>query len=910
MSISDPDQERIRQEQKLSIQRLIAFASGLFQGDVTIRTLLESLAEGVVIIDNTGTILLVNLRVEKIFDYPREELIGKSLVVLIPERFRKVHEEHVARFFAKPRIRPMDQRTEPPLELVGLHRDGSEFPLEISLGFIETINGVFALAFVSDITLRRQYEACLRESEEMFHIQIESVKNYAVYTLDAKGNVLNWNAGAERLKGYRADEIIGKHFSCFYSEKDRNAGKPEAELKKAAAEGQFAGESWRFRKDGSRFWAEVIISALHNEDGSLRGFSKVTQDITGRKIAEDALRFSEDRYRAVFEDNPTMIVTLDTEWTILSANPSCAKQLGYTIDELKGHSVLSLFHGNDHAAVIEQLQGCLSAPNHAHRWQFRKVRKDGVTLWVEETAQAVHDLNGALNILVVCQDVTEQKRAEEALRESDARFHAIFDLAAVGIAQVSLNGRWMLMNQKLSDTLGYSFDELRNMTLQQISHPDDIEPHLARIRRLLAGDVPSYSIEKRYICKDGSILWVNLNVTLVRDKYGKPEYFVAIVENIDKRKKVQDALQESEERFRLMADTAPVLIWMSGTDALCTFFSKPWLEFTGRSFEQEQGNGWAEGVHPEDLERCQETYRSAFSARRDFQVEYRLRRADGEYRWMIDTGVPRFMPNGDFVGYIGSCLDISERKYAEEKIQNLNMTLAEKAEELIAVNKELEAFNYTVAHDLRQPLNIISSCCQIIEKLSGDKLDEDCKGPVQMAYSSALRMDRLIDALLNFSRMGHIAPNRETIDLSAIAHELIGTLKQTEPERQVDFLIANEIMANCDSNLLRSVLANLLGNAWKYTRTREKTVIEFGVRDIDGGPIYFVRDNGTGFAMTEADKLFTPFQRLPGAEKQRGFGIGLATVERIIRRHGGKVWAEGELDKGACFYFTLSAGEV
>ena len=764
-----------------------------------------------------------------------------------------------------------------------------------------------------------------------------------------------------------------------------------------------------------------------------QGFSNVTHDRTGRKKVEDALRFSDDRYRAVFEDNPTMIVTLNAEWTILSASPSCARQLGYTLDELKGHSVLTLFHRDDQAAVIEHLEGCLKNPIQAHRRQFRKVRKDGATLWAEESAQAVYDLNGAPNLLVVCQDVTERKRmeealreseqrfasfmlhlpaaawiknlngryvyvnaeaehvmsmsmsamqgktdeevfppeyarpfhandqrvlaeggslrtievlrqddgiehhsivskftvpgldgqpayiagvalditekqkAEDALRESETRFHAIFDLAAVGIAQVGLNGQWLMMNQKLADTLGYSFDELGKMTLQQISHPDDIEPHLARVRSLLADEVPAYAMEKRYIRKNGSILWVNLNVTLVRDQHGEPMYFIAIMEDINERKKNQDALRESEERFRHLADTAPVLIWMSGTDALSTFFSKPWLEFTGRTLEQEQGNGWAEGVHPEDLGCCQETYISAFNTRRDFRMEYRLRRADGEYRWMVDTGIPRFMPNGDFAGYIGSCIDITERKYAEEEVKRLNMSLKERTAELEDANKELEAFNYTVAHDLRQPLNVISMNCQAIKELCGDMIDEVCLGFLQNSVVGTMRMNSLIDALLNFSRMGRVESCREMVDLSFLAQEVVTMLRQAEPERQADFRIADGIVANGDTSQLRMVLENLLGNAWKYTGKKKEAVIEFDLAEIDGEPTYFVRDNGAGFDCACAAKLFVPFQRLPGAEEFKGFGIGLATVERIIRRHGGKVWAEGEPDKGACIYFTLSA---
>jgi PAS domain S-box-containing protein len=294
MTAPDLEQKKAREEQELRIRQQIAFASGLFQGDVTIRTVLESLAEGVVVIDKSGTILLVNNHAEQMFGYPKDDLIGKPHAVLIPERYRKVHEEHEAHFFKEPMIRPMGEL----LDLFGLRRDGSEFPLEISLSFMETSIGVLALAFVSDITLRKKYETRLQEKEELFRIQVEHVKDYAIFMLDPKGNVLTWNAGAECMKGYRSEEIIGKHFSSFYSEEDRSAGKPEEVLKIAAAEGQAEDEGWRVRKDGSSFWADVTITALRDESGNLRGFSKVTRDTTGRKKAEEELT----KYREHLEE--------------------------------------------------------------------------------------------------------------------------------------------------------------------------------------------------------------------------------------------------------------------------------------------------------------------------------------------------------------------------------------------------------------------------------------------------------------------------------------------------------------------------------------------------------------------------------------------------------------------------------
>ncbi len=256
---------------------------------------------------------------------------------------------------------------------------------------------------------------------------------------------------------------------------------------------------------------------------------------------------------------------------------------------------------------------------------------------------------------------------------------------------------------------------------------------------------------------------------------------------------------------------------------------------------------------------------------------------------------------------VGVVEDISARKQAEEQIERLNTDLAARAAELESANMELEAFNYSVSHDLRKPLTVINSYCQVIMEMCGVSLDEQCQGYLKEIYDGTLRMNQLIDALLNFSRLTHCELKPETVDLSAMALDITAELRVAELERRVTFAIAEGVTVDGDPALLRVVLENFLGNAWKYTGAREEAVIEFGVAEIDGKPACFVRDNGTGFDMEYAEKLFIPFQRLPGAHEFKGHGIGLATVERIVRRHGGTVWAEGEPDKGATFWFTLPA---
>jgi PAS domain S-box-containing protein len=249
-------------------------------------------------------------------------------------------------------------------------------------------------------------------------------------------------------------------------------------------------------------------------------------------------------------------------------------------------------------------------------------------------------------------------------------------------------------------------------------------------------------------------------------------------------------------------------------------------------------------------------------------------------------------------------IDISVRKQLEGKLDILYADLSAHAAQLEEANIELEAFNFSVSHDLRTPLTAINGYCQVIQQLCGAGLDDNCKEYLREMFEGTLRMSRLIDTLLNFSRVTRVEMRRDKVDLSKMAEDVALRLKMTEPERRVTFRIATGIMADGDQGLLRVVLNNLLGNAWKYTGKREETVIEFGVTAVDGKPACFIRDNGPGFEMEHAGKLFMPFQRLPGTDVD-GHGIGLATVERIVKRHGGKVWAEGEPGKGATFFFTL-----
>lgn len=365
-------------------------------------------------------------------------------------------------------------------------------------------------------------------------------------------------------------------------------------------------------------------------------------------------------------------------------------------------------------------------------------------------------------------------------------------------------------------------------------------------------------------------------------------------------------LKQSEERYRRLYKNTPVMLHSIDREGRLLSVSNYWLEHLGYNRDETIGHKSTEFFTEESRRYAEEVVLPAyFQSGFCTDVPYRLRKKNGEISDVLLSATAERDAQGEITRSLAVMVDITEQKRATERIEILNRNLEAKAAELEAANHELEAFSHTVSHDLRSPLTSISGSCQVLTTLCGDKLDDECKRFIGYIDDECRRMNTLISTLLRFSQLNRQELNRQEVDLSNLAAAIVTSLRMQEPERQVSCDIAAGVTCIADPLLICAVMENLLGNAWKYTGRAEAPRIEFGVTEVEEKPAFFVRDNGAGFDMKEAHKLFDAFQRLHSRSEFEGTGIGLTTVQRIIQRHGGRVWAEGEVGRGATFFFNL-----
>ena len=467
-----------------------------------------------------------------------------------------------------------------------------------------------------------------------------------------------------------------------------------------------------------------------------------------------------------------------------------------------------------------------------------------------------------------------------------------------GIWVVDPQGHTIFNNKRMAEILGADSEFLSAESCFDCVFPEDLAEAQRQFAQGMAGGRQPFDFRLRR--KDGSAVWVSISCGPVSDPAGAVIGVLGLFAEITERKLAEASIRESEERFRNMANCAPVLIWMAGRDKLCEFFNQGWLEFTGRRMEQEIGNGWVHGVHPDDMRHCLEVYHSAFDARRTFEMEYRLRRHDGQYRWVVDTGAPRFARDGAFLGYVGTAVDISDRKQAQESQRHLAHL------QRLATMGELTA---AIAHELRQPLTAISINVDVAaSRLQSGKPDPrelreilgDIRADVRRADEVIIRIRDLV-----LRREARVEP----LDLNSVVADTLRLLASEALSRGIEVraeLRPGIPLVTGDRTQLEQVLINLAMNGMDAMANSAMRCLTMQTRSSGRDHVEVtVADSGGGVAPEHMPRLFESFF----TTKREGMGLGLFLARSIVEAHRGRIWADNNPGGGAAFHFTVPLAE-
>ena len=617
---------------------------------------------------------------------------------------------------------------------------------------------------------------------------------------------------------------------------------------------------------------------------------------------------------AIVESSEDAIIGKRLDGTIVSWNHGAERLYGYQAQEVMGRSIALLVPADllDELPVIlkKTKQGELVA-----HYETERVRKGGTRVSVSLTVSPLKNAAGAIvGASSIARDITARKRAEEHLVQMESRYRGLLEAAPDAMVVVNQGGEIVLLNLQAEKQFGYHRDELVGKHVKSIIPQGFAERLVADALRsvedALAQQIGT-GIELTGRRKDGSDFPLEIMLSPLQSPEGI--LVTAAVRDISARKRAEEHLVQMESRYRGLLEAAPdaiVVVNQGGEIVLLNLQAEKQFgyrrdELVGKHVKSIIPQGFAERLVADALRSVEDALAQEIGS----GIELIGRRKDGSDFPIEIMLSPLQSAEGILV--TAAVRDITKRQRAEEEIQKLNERLeqrvAERTAELEAANKELEAFTYSVSHDLRAPLRHVNGFSKLLVEEHLAELSPGAREYVATIRDSVLQMGMLIDDLLNLGRVGQKQLTIEVTGLNSLVEEVRADLKRSNPDRAIEWKVETLPFFECDPALMKQVFANLLSNAIKFTRPRKAAVIEVGAVGQDEHAIVYVRDNGVGFSMKYANKLFGVFQRLHRSEDFEGTGVGLATVQRIIRKHGGRVWAEAELDKGATFYFTLGS---
>jgi PAS domain S-box-containing protein len=838
---------------------------------------LKSIHESVIATDTNNIIIYWNKISEQIYGIKASEAIGKNIINVIPmvETYPGQNDERIKR-----------------LQENGYGREEQVFHTPQGDKWLDTILQVIkdhgkycgGVSLTTDITDRKKSEEALRFSDAAFKSIHESV-----IATDMKYVITHWNQISEQIYGIKASEAIGRKLLDVTEIVETRLGENDRRFKLLEANGYHREEQLHRTKHGD-VWVDVSLQAIE-ANGKRYGWVILASAITQRKLAEVALKRSEEKYRKLISTSIDGIVSADPQMRVILWNEGAEKIFGYKESEMLGQSIMKIIPEKNSESVGKGFARFIKTGSSKTSNKVLEVfglSKNGIEIPLEISV-STRESESTSVATAIMRDITERKEAEEKLRESEERYRDLFENASDFIQSVSLDGHYIYVNKAWRQALGYTEKEIKNLTMWDIIHSDHLQHCQEIFQKVIAGEA-NY-IETAFVTKNGKVIYVEGNANTYSHK-GEIIATRGIFRDITERKLAEEKLCENEERYRDLFENASDLIQSCGRDNHFIYVNKAWREALGYKAEEITGLLVWDIIHHDYIDKCKDTFRKVMSGESVHNVETIFVAKDGRLI-QVEGNVNSVSKDGKAVATRAIFRDITVRKEAEEKLRKIDLMKSE--------------FLSNVSHELRTPLQSISGFTKLI--MNGQVPDPATQQEFfQIIDRETMHLGNLINGLLDMSRLEagrfqlfkKIFPIRETFTDSIKMFHSLASQKNITLSENIPLEIPE---MEVDSERMREVVINLIGNAIKFSDPGGSVNIK--VEKQPGGLLFQVSDHGTGISDETMKHLFERFYRAEGETVRGGTGLGLYISKQIVDAHGGHIWAESKLGEGSTFSFTL-----
>ncbi len=706
-----------------------------------------------------------------------------------------------------------------------------------------------------------------------------------------EGRLVSVNPAWEALLGWTEEELLSTPYLDLVHPDDRDEAAAFAERLAQGTAGAHAEIELRVRTRAEDH-RRILFSAVAAPDEPAVYLSG--KDVTERHAVEAALRASDQRYEAVTQATSDAIVSADADGRIIFWNAAAEGTFGWREEEVLGSDLTVLMperHRAAHRAGMARFLATGESRVIGTTLAIEGLRRDGSEFPIELSI-GTWEQGGRPYFTAMVRDVSDRVDARNALRQAEKRFAAAFESAAVGLALVAPDGEMLRTNRALAELTGWSHPDLLESDLASLTHPEDRGADAAAMAAMLAGQTRRLATERRFVRRDGTVIHVRINLSLIRDVDDTPLHFVAQIEDVTERRRMVEALTLSQARYKGLVGNLPdSIITLYDHDLRMLIVEGGHLARLGIQAGDLEGRLLSEYLPPETFAEVAPHYRAALAGeRRDFDT----RTPDGSVLYWAQT-VPLRDDAGAVIGGMAVARDVTAQRAAE-------CALAERNRDLERSNAELEQFAYVASHDLSEPLRMVSSYLQLLRRRYHGALDEDADAFIDFAVDGAARMQSLIEDLLAYSRAGRSERPPEPVDTERLVTGVVDLLHVGEA---VDLGPLPPVQG--DAYALGQLFQNLIGNAIKFVPEDREPHVEVTAEPEPEAPAwrFTIADNGIGIDPRHAERIFRMFQRLHGRDEFPGTGIGLAIAKKVVERHGGEIWTEPRDDGGTRFCFTL-----